>query len=264
MTRFRFALHGHLLLSLVGRDIRARYRGSMLGLVWALINPLLLMGVYYFVFNVVFRFRLPELYGGKDVPFAGFIFAGIILYFAFSEVLTKSPTLISDNSNYVKKVVFPLELLPVVSVLSSAFNFLVALAILLLYLLFSGYGLSPALLALPLLLLPYLLLLLGVAWFVSALSVYIRDITYVAGFLATALMFLSPVFYSLESVPVEFRNVMLGNPLTVYVETFRQILLGGQWPDLQQLLVLWGSGLVSVVVGYSFFQRVRHGFADIL
>ena len=264
MIRFRFAQHGHLLLSLLARDIRARYRGSVLGLVWALLNPILLMGVYYFVFNVVFRFRLPELYGGRDVPFAGFIFAGIILYFALSEVLTKSPAVIADNSTYVKKVVFPLELLPVVNVLSAGVNFLVALVILLLFLVLSGYGLSLALLALPLLLLPYLLLLLGVAWFVSALAVYIRDVTYVAGFLATALMFLSPVFYSLESVPESFRAVMLWNPLTSYVETFRLILLGGQWPGLGQLLQPWILAVVSAMLGYGFFQRVRHGFADIL
>lgn len=264
MIRFSFAQHGHLLFSLLGRDIRARYRASVLGLVWAVLNPILLMCVYYFVFNVVFRFRLPELYGGKDVPFAGFIFAGIILYFAFAEVLTRSPAVIADNSNYVKKVVFPLELLPVVTVLSAGVNFLIALVILLLFLLLSGYGLSPALLALPLLLLPYLLLLLGLAWFVSALAVYLRDVTYVAGFLATAMMFLSPVFYALESVPPSFRSVMLWNPLTGYVETFRLILLGGQWPGVQQLLLPWIMAVVCALLGYGFFQRVRHGFADIL
>jgi lipopolysaccharide transport system permease protein len=264
VNRYSHASHWHLLLSLLGRDIRARYRGSMLGLFWALINPVLLMGVYYFVFSVVFQIRLPELYGGRQVPFAGFIFAGIILYFAFSEVLTRSPALIQDNSNYVKKVVFPLEILPVVCVLSAGFNFLVGFLVLLLFLVVSGYALSLSLLALPLLLLPYLLLLLGLAWFISALAVYIRDVVYVVGFLATALLFLSPVLYAVDSVPETFRAIMLWNPLTNFIETFRLILLGGQWPGFGQLLQAWITGLLVALFGYAFFQRVRHGFADIL
>lgn len=264
MTQFRFSIHRHLLLSLVGREIRARYRGSLLGLFWAVINPVLLMLVYYFVFNLVFRVRLPALYEGQEVPFAGFIFAGLIVHFLFAEVLTRAPGLIQDNANYVKKVVFPLELIPVVMVLGAVFNFLVSLLVLLLFLVLTGHGLSLAVLALPLILLPYLLFLIGMAWLVSGLGVYIRDAIYVAGFLATALMFLSPVFYPMQSVPESFSAVMLFNPLTYFIEAFRQCVIGGLFPDTELLLVPLFSSVVMLVLGYWFFQRVRHGFADIL
>lgn len=264
MTRFHYTRHRNLLWSMVARDIRARYRGSWLGLFWVLINPVLLLLVYYFAFSMVFRVRLPTLYDGQDVPFAGFIFSGMIMYLLFAEVMTRTPGLIQDNTNYVKKVVFPVEIIPLVTVLGAAFNFLISIGILCLFLLFSGHGLTPAVLAVPLVVLPYLLFLCGLGWLLSALGVYLRDVVYVAGFLATAMMFLSPVFYPMASVPDAFRAVMEWNPLTGFIEGFRDCLIGGQLPDARNLTAAWLSGIVMLLVGHWFFQRVRQGFADIL
>jgi len=264
MTRFRFSSHKQLLASMVVRDITARYKGSWGGLFWAVANPVLLMLVYYFVFSMIFEVRLPELYDGREAPFAGFIFAGLIVYFMFSEVLLRSSTLISDNTNYVKKVVFPLEIIPPVMVLGAAFNFLVSLVILTLFLLISGHALTPAILVLPLVLIPYLLFLMGLAWLIGALSVYVRDVGYVAGFIATAMMFLSPVFYALQSVPASFQSVMLLNPMTHFIEAFRYCVIGGMVPEGKILLILWTIAVIIFLLGYGFFQRVRHGFADIL
>lgn len=264
MTRFQFSLHRQLLSSMVVRDITARYKGSWLGLFWAVVNPVLLMLVYYFVFSMVFQVRLPELYDGREAPFAGFIFAGLIVYFMFSEVLIRSSSLIGDNTNYVKKVVFPLEIIPLVMVLGAAFNFLVSLVILILFLLVSGHALTPAILILPLVLFPYLLFLAGLSWLISALSVYVRDVGYVVGFLATAMMFLSPVFFAIPSVPESLQALMQLNPMTHFIEAFRYCVIGGIVPEGKILLLLWAIAAGTFLLGYGFFQRVRHGFADIL
>ncbi len=264
MTGLPLANYRDLFHALVVREIQARYRGSWLGLLWAILNPVLLMLVYYFVFSLVFQVRLPQLYDGREVPFAGFIFSGLIVYFLFAEIVTRSPTLIHDNTNYVKKVVFPIEMVPLVALAASAFNFVVSFAVLSLFLLVLGAGISPTVLLAPLVILPFLLFLAGLAWFISALSVYIKDVTYIAGFLATAMMFLSPVFYSLEAVPGNFYQIMMLNPLTHYIEAFRSCVLGGVVPGITPFLVIYIEGLVVCVFGYKFFQRVRPGFADVL
>lgn len=264
MNRFEFSLHKNLLIALVKRDITARYRGSWLGLMWSVLNPVLLLLVYYFVFTHVFKARLPQLYDGRDIAFSGFIFSGLIVYFLFSEVLTRAPSIIQDNANYVKKVVFPLEIIPLVTVLSAAFNFCIAFVVLQGFLLVSGEGLKLASLVFPLIALPYLLFLLGIAWFVSALAVYIRDVTYVVGFIATAMMFLSPVFYPPEIVPESFRVLMFYNPLTYFIESFRMSVVAGVIPPADFMLIPAAIGTTVCAAGYAFFQRVRSGFADII
>ena len=138
MTRLTFPIYRNLFFTLATREIQVRYRGSGLGVFWAVINPVLLMLVYYFVFSLVFKVKLPQLYDGRDVPFAGFIFSGLIVYFLFAEIVTRAPTLIHDNTNYVKKVVFPIEIVPVVAVAASAFNFLISCTVLILFLVVFG------------------------------------------------------------------------------------------------------------------------------
>lgn len=264
MTRLTLAVYRNLLYALITREIQLRYRGSGLGLLWAVINPVLLMLVYYFIFSLVFQVKLPQLYDGRDVPFAGFIFSGLIVYFLFADILTRGPTLIHDNINYVKKVVFPLEIIPVVLVAASVFNFLISCVILTVFLAAFGGGITPSILLAPLVILPFLLFLCGVAWFVSAISAYVKDVAYVAGFIATAMMFLSPVFYALEAVPDNFQQVMMLNPLTYYIEGFRSCVIGGVVPDTKFFVVAYTAGIVVCVLGYGFFQKVRRGFADVL
>jgi lipopolysaccharide transport system permease protein len=264
VTDLSLPVYKNLLYALVAREIQVRYRGSWLGLFWAVINPVLLMLVYYFVFSLVFQVKLPQLYDGRDVPFAGFIFSGLIVYFLFAEILTRAPTLIHDNTNYVKKVVFPIEIIPLVAVAASAFNFMISFVVLALFLVMFGGGITLTILLAPLVILPFLFFLAGVAWFTSALSVYIKDVTYVAGFVATAMMFLSPVFYSLEAVPENFYQAMMLNPLTYYIEAFRSCVIGGMVPDTTFFLVIYAVGIVTCLCGYSFFEKVRRGFADVL
>jgi lipopolysaccharide transport system permease protein len=264
VNRYRISVYKNLFFSLVAREIQMRYRGSWLGLFWVVINPLLLMLVYYFVFNLVFKVKLPQLYDGRDVPFAGFIFSGLIVYFLFAEIINRSPTLIQDNTNYVKKVVFPIEIIPLVAVVASAFNFLISFVILVLFLLLFGGGITQAVLLAPVIILPFLLFLAGLAWFTSAIAVYIRDVTYIAGFIATAMMFLSPVFYAMESVPAQFRSLMMLNPLTHYIEAFRSCVIGGVAPGTVSLMVAYAVGIGTFIFGYWFFRRVRGGFADVL
>jgi len=264
VTRLTLPAYRHLLYALIAREIQLRYRGSGLGLFWAVITPVLLMLVYYFVFSLVFQVKLPQLYDGRDVPFAGFIFSGLIVYFLFAEILTRGPTLIHENINYVKKVVFPIEIIPVVVVAASAFNFLISCVVLTLFLVAFGGGITPTILLAPLVILPFVLFLCGVAWFTSAISVYVKDVAYVAGFIATAMMFLSPVFYSLEAVPENFQRIMMLNPLTYYIEGFRSCVIGGVVPDTKFFVVAYAAGTVTCALGYAFFQKVRRGFADVL
>lgn len=252
-----------LLLGMVRREVAGRYRGSWLGLLWSLLTPMLLLGIYTFIFGLVFKVRWGE---GRSVDgeFAAILFCGIILHGFLSEVLTRSPLLVVGNVNFVKKVVFPLEALGWVTVGASLFHFLLALAVLVAFLLFSGSGVPLTVLALPLVLLPFALILLGLSWFVAALGVYVRDTAHVAGFVATALMFLSPVFYPLTAVPEAYRDLYLLNPLTFAIVEARNSLIFGTWPEPGPLALYWLAALLICWGGYAWFQKMRSGFADVL
>lgn len=252
-----------LIGAMARREILGRYRGSWLGIFWSLLTPILLLGVYTFVFGVIFKARWPASQG-VDQNFAALLFCGIIVHGLFAEMLTRAPRLIVDNANYVKRVVFPLDVLAWIAAFASVFHFFIAFLVLILFVLVFGDGLSWTLLAVPVLLCSLLLLIVGVAWFVSALGVYLRDLTYVANFLATALIFLSPVFYPSSAVPESFALAMNINPLTFYIEALRDLVVLGQLPPLWSSLLAAVVALVVFIAGFGFFQRVRSGFADIL
>lgn len=253
----------HLVAALTRREIAGRYRGSSLGLVWTLITPLLLLGIYTFVFGVVFRVRWNE---GQTVDgeFAAILFFGIILHGILGEVLSRSPVSIVTNVNFVKKVVFPLELLVWVTVLSALFHFLLALLILSAFMLVTGHGIPVTAVALPLVLLPFLLLVLGVGWFIAALGVYVRDVGQFMGFLATAFMFMAPIFYPLTALPEAYRDFFYLNPLTYVVIESRNVFMAGIWPDASGLLKYWVVALIVFWIGHAWFQKTRGGFADVL
>lgn len=256
--RFRELLYG-----MARRDVLGKYRGSWLGVFWALLTPLLLLLIYIFVFGHIFQARWPQS-EGVDGNFAALLYGGLVLYVFFSEVLTRSPRQVVENTNYIKKVVFPLDLLGWVTVSSALFHFLLSFVVLLGFVLLFGNGLSASLAWLPVLLLPFVLFLLGLSWFLGALGVYVRDTNYVAGFLATALLFLSPVLYPASAVPEQFRFLLDLNPLSFYIEAFRAIAVLGQAPDLQGLGTAWLVALGSFLFGYWFLLRVKKGFADVL
>ncbi len=255
--------HRQLMFEMTRREILARYQGSWLGLFWTLLTPLLLLLVYMFVFGVVFKARWPQVDGG-DTNFSTLLFCGIIVHMFFAEVLSAASKLIIDNANYVKKVVFPLDILSWVSLGEAAFHFAVAVLVLFGLVIVTGVGLHWTLLYIPILMVIFSMHLLGMSWLVSACGVYIRDVKYVAGFVVTAMVFLSPVFYPASAVPESFAMVMNINPLTFYIEAFRSVVVLGEAVAVSELAWAALLAVLSFVIGFWFFERVKKGFADVL
>jgi len=256
--------HRDLLIQFTRREIEGRYKGSYLGMIWPVIIPLLLLGIYTFIFSLVFKVKWPGSGEINQGEFALTLFAGLIPFTIFSETITRSPSLIVSNPNYVKKVIFPLEILPV-SVLGAAlFQGLISVAILIA----GGWVLlgtvSAKAFLLPLYLVPLAGFSLGLAWFLSSLGVYVRDIGYAIGILVQILFFLSPIFYPLEAVPERFRIFIKLNPLTGILEGFRQVLVWNQWPDFGFWFLQTAGALLVFVGGYMWFMKTRSGFADVL
>jgi lipopolysaccharide transport system permease protein len=252
-----------LIFSLVKRDVIGRYRGSVMGLLWSFFNPLLMLAVYTFVFGVVFQASWTEGSESK-VEFALVLFAGMLVFSLFSECLSRAPGLILGNVNYVKKVVFPLEILPVVVLGSAFFHFLVGLVVwLIFYLLFFGIP-SPTILQLPLLILPLILMTLGFSWFLASLGVYLRDVGQIIGVVITVLMFLSPIFYPIDRWPEALRPFMHISPLTFVVEQARSTMIWGKSIDGVAWLIYMAISTFVTWFGFVWFQKTRKGFADVL
>lgn len=252
-----------LLWELTKRDFVSRYKGSVFGLAWSLFNPLLMLAIYTFVFSVAFKAR----WGTGDenqVNFAIVLFSGLIIHALFAECLVRAPSLIAMNANYVKKVVFPLEVLPLMTMGSALGNFAVSLVVLIFFCIVSGTPLQPAGLLLPILLLPLLLMILGLSWFLASLGVYLRDFAQVIGMLTTIALFLAPIFYPISGLPPLYQSLLILNPITLPVLQLRDALLWGEplnW-------VAWGVslmvGLAIFYLGFAWFQKTRRGFADVL
>lgn len=252
------------------REIGAKYKGSVLGLLWSLVTPLLLLAVYAFVFGQVFGARWAPAgtagaAGGTPLgQYAIVLFVGLTTFQLFSEAVTRAPTVIAGHKNFVKKVVFPLEVLPVVLVGTALFQYAVSLAVILVAVIVAGGGFHPEVMWLPVILAPFLVLLTGLCWVLAALGPYLRDIAQVVGTAVSALLFLSPVFYPRETLPEPGRSLFLLNPLTVPVEQSRKALLWGQAPDLAALCAYGLVALLIAAGGYLLFRTVRPGFADVV
>jgi lipopolysaccharide transport system permease protein len=256
--------HRALVRALVAREIVGRYKGSLLGVLWSFLTPLLMVLVFTFVFGEIFQARWAGSPNSGGMDFASALFTGLLAYQFLSECLSRAPNLIVANANYVKKVVFPLEILPVVSVIAAVFHLLVAYAILIGLILASHWTLGPSALLAPVVLLPYIALTLGLTWAISAIGVYLRDIGQIIQPALTALLFLSPVFYPLSSVPAALQPVYLANPVTYVSETLRGVLLHQTLPDPLGWLVFTGISLLVAWLGLSLFQTTRKGFADVI
>lgn len=249
--------------ALLKRDITGRYKGSFLGLFWSLLHPLFMLSVYAFVFGEVFQSRWSSG-PSSTVSYAVVLFCGLIVFNLFSEVANRAPQLIVDNANYVKKVVFPLELLPLVCLGTSTFHALVSWMVwLIFHVLVVGVP-NPSVLLFPLIVFPLLLLLAGLGWFMASLGVFLRDISQVVGVVTSALLFLSPVFFPLSAVPESFRILIELNPLTHFVEEARSVLIYGRLPSLYAIAsqVAFSAGVAWI--GFVWFQRTRKGFADVI
>ena len=251
--------HLALIAALSKREITGRYRGSILGLAWSFVNPLLMLAVYTFVFGMVFRGQ-----GTDRMGYALSLFAGLIVFNLFSECITRSPMLIVSNPSYVKKVVFPLELLPWVSLGSALFHAAASFIVLLLFLAFSGHGIHATALLAPFVLLPLLPVILGASWILSSIGVYFRDIGNLVGMGMTVLMFLSPIFYPAASLPAKVRPWLFLNPLSLIIEQTRSVMLSGGLPDWKSLIFYLLFALPFAWAGRVWFDKTRKGFADVL
>lgn len=245
------------------REIVGRYRGALMGLLWSLFNPVLMLVVYTFCFGVVFKLRWPGA-GEGHLEFALILFVGMILHGFLAECLNSAPALIVGNANFVKKVVFPLEILPLVTVGSALFHATVSIGVLLAFFLAVNHYLHWTVLWLPLLLAPFVLLAAGIAWFLAATGVYLRDIGQSTGILTSLLLFLSPIFYPLSALPEHLRPLFYLNPLSFVVEQARAVVIHGRAPEAAGLALYALAGLAVAAGGYLWFQKLRRGFADVL
>lgn len=257
--------HRTLILRLARRELAARYRGSALGLAWMAINPLLMLAVYTFVFTVVFQARWGTGTGaGSSAEFALLLFSGLILFTVFADCVNRAPGLMLENVSYIKKVVFPLEILPVVALVAALTNAAVGFSILALA---YGpvFGAPPwTVVLLPLALLPLCLMALGLTWFLASVGVFLRDVRQVVGVLVTVTMFLSPIFFPLDAIPAAFRPFIHLNPLTPVLEQSKDLLFWGRLPDPAGWGLTLAAGWACAWLGYVWFVKTRRGFADVV
>lgn len=252
--------HRSLALELVKREFMGRYRGSFGGILWSLAQPLFMLAVYTVAFGIVMQARWG--FAGGTREYALMLFAGLIVFNAFSECLIKAPKLIVANPNFVKKVVFPLEILPWVMSLSALLHLVIATAVWLAgYLILFGLPKS-TLIYFPLILIAYFPVLLAIGWLLAAVGVIVRDIDQLTGMLAQALLFLTPIFYSVDAAPRLIQKALMLNPLTFIVEQMRLVLFIGEAPSLRGLLAYFVLSLAFSMGALFVFRRLRNSFAD--
>ena len=257
------SINKRLIISLVEREIHSRYKGSIFGIFWVLLNPVFLLLIYTFVFSIVLKTRWDGQINSTR-SFALILYAGLIVFNFFSECIAKSPSLITANVNLVKKVVFPLEILPIVTVGAALFHLTINLfAWFIFYFIFIGLP-SVGSLLFPIIFLPLVFFTLGAIFFISSLGVYLRDINQIIGLLITMLLFLSPIFYPISAIPAEYQILLMLNPLTTGIEMSRDVLLMGIMPNVYPYMCYLIFSLLVFSLGLRWFEKTRIGFADVL
>ena len=257
-----FKKNFYLICQLGKRQISGRYRGSFLGVLWSFINPLLLLGIYAFVFGFVFQAKFGANLSGNKSDFAIILFTGLIIHQFFAECLSKAPDLVVSNANYVKKIIFPLEILPWSVMFSALFHLMISFIVLLLFYFSVHLSFYWTVIFFPLVLLPLVIITMGISWFLSAVGVFFRDMNQFIGFIVTICLFLSPTFYPVTNIPLPFRYVLYLNPITFIITQVRSVVLDGQIPDWYGLSLYLLVAMVVAILGLSWFQKVRHIFAD--
>ncbi len=258
-----FTRHRALTRELVRSEVLGRYRGANFGLLWSLISPFLMLAVYTIAFGEIMKSRWPQA-PDSNAEFSIILFLGIIVHGFFAECFTRAPRLMLENSNYVKRVVFPLEILPWSMALSALFHTAMNLVVFMLLSLLVYQQLSVYVLLLPLVLLPLILMTIAASWLVASLGVYVRDIAQVTPVIATAMFFLSSAIIPMEAVPEKFRLVFALNPLTFLINQTRDVALWGKPPDWIGLAVYTAVSLVAAYLAFAWFRRTSKGFADVL
>lgn len=252
-----------LIYQMTKREVIGRYRGSMLGLLWSFFNPILMLAVYTFVFSGIFQMRWGNT-GSSKAEFAIVLFAGLIVYTVFSECLNRAPSLILSNVNFVKKVVFPLEILPWVAMGSTLFHAAISIGVLLIFFVLVNFYVNWTVIFLPLVVLPLVILTMGLSWFLASIGVFLRDVGQTVGIITTVLMFLSPIFYPATAFPQKYRGLLNLNPLSFVIEQAREVVVWGHVPNWPGLAIYFLCSLVTAWLGLSWFQKTRRAFADVL
>ncbi|MDD4871108.1 MAG: ABC transporter permease [Kiritimatiellae bacterium] len=256
--------HRELIQQFAGRDVTGRYKGSFLGLFWSFLQPLIILLTYTFVFGVILKIRWPGKGPTNLIEFAAVMFCGMIAFSVFSECANRAPSMIVSNPNYVKKVVFPLEILPVSALMAALFHGFVSLIILLALNLVINHEIHATILLLPLVTLPLCFITLGTCWILASLGVFFRDLHQIIPLVTTVLFFLTPIFFSIDMVPAPYSTFMQFNPLSFIGESFRQSILWGTMPDWFIISVGTLFSAVFMFIGYAFFMRTKKGFADVI
>lgn len=255
--------HKELIYVSAKREVLGRYRGSLLGLLWSFFNPLFMLAVYTFVFSEVFKARWNAANDSK-VEFALVLFAGLLVFNLFAECFNRAPGLVLGNPNYVKKVVFPLEILPFVVLLSALYHAAISLGVWLsAYVLLIGMP-HATIFYLPLIVIPFLMFVMGLSWALASLGVFLRDVSQITSVLTSVLLFLSPIFFPITAIPEAYRHLLYFNPLTGVIEQVRAVLYWGTAPDFRLVAMYWVAGICVAWLGFAWFQKTRKGFADVL
>jgi lipopolysaccharide transport system permease protein len=251
-----------LIRSMVRRDILARYRGSAGDVLWTILNPLLLMVTYFFVFGIVLQSRFgPD---NSRTGFALYFLAGMLPWLAFSEAIGRAPHVIIEHRNFVKKLVFPVEVLPVTQVITGVVTQAFATLIFLIALFIIRGSIPATMLWLPVVLIPQVLFTLGLSWFLAALGVYLRDLGQIIGFLLTLWFFITPICYPEASLPPETAGILTKNPLYVIVRAYRSLALEGTLPAWHTMWKLWVLAIAVFLFGHAWFYKLRRSFADVI
>lgn len=252
-----------LILQLLKNDLAGRYKGTFLGIIWSLLNPLIMLGIYYVLFSVVFQPRWKQN-TDESSSYALFILSGILIHTFMAEVLTRSPLLIPANPNFVKKVVFPLAMLPVGTVLSAFVNFLIGFTILSSYV-FIFHGFNPVMLVVfPLCTGSMLLMMLGFSYLLSSTGIYFRDIGQIMTQVASILFFMGPALYPADAAPEMLKSLMMLNPMTIPIQEIRSALLQINAPNYIHIAEHIIASLIIFMLGYLCFRKLRKGFADVI
>lgn len=256
--------HRNLIITLTNKEITSRYKGSFLGTTWAILTPIIMVSVFTFVFGSIFNSKWPGTENPGGINYAAALFSGLLLFSFFSEIVSRAPGLILENASYVKKVVFPLDILSVVHTLAATVQLLIAYGTLLFIIMLSDWSISWSALWVPAIVLPLIAFSLGVSWIISALGVYIRDISQIIAPALTATMFLSPIFYELSTVKPSVQWLYKLNPLTYAIQSSRAALLHNTPPQMMNLALYAVICTVFAFVGYAIFQKTKRGFSDVI
>ena len=255
--------HRELIWAMTKREIVGRYRGSIMGVAWSFFHPILMLAVYTFVFSVAFKARWA---GGSDskTEFALILFTGMIIHGLFAECVSRAPGLILGNVNYVKKVIFPLEVLPCIALGAALFHTTISIGVLLTFYVIINHSLQWTVIFLPLVIAPLIIFTLGVSWFLASLGVFLRDTGQIIGVVLTIMMFVSPVFFPVSALPEKYQIFIMLNPLTFIMEQARDVVIWGKLPNWFGLMIYTIASLVVATLGFAWFQNTRKGFADVL